>query len=324
MKIQVIGLGGIGKNLLKTINQKNGHIRNILGEKLEVVSVSDTSGTVITDGMSLMQVIHAKESGGLREIESFEKMSAKKAIEDVDADIVVELTQSTVDGYPGIDHVLTAMENGKDVVTANKGILTGRIDIFKKVREYSRKIRYEATVCGSIPVFNLMDYSIQPASIISISGFFNATSSFVISSMEEGMSKEEAINSAIKIGLAERNYKEDLEGIDSARKGIILHRRVFGSSISLDDVVFKNIKEGIYPGMRLHTTVSENGVEVKYLKIDDKYSYIRNGKAPMAITFETDIYDSLTLSVKHDGPVESAAAVLNDILLLGKGKMVNI
>jgi len=322
MKVQVIGLGGIGKNLLKTINQKNGLIKSKVGEKIEIVSVSDTSGTVITDGMPLLRIIQAKESGGLKEIESFEKMSALKAIKDIDSDIVVELTQSTLNGSPGIDHVIEAMENEKDVVTANKGVLTTQINMFEKAKEYGRKIRYEATVCGSIPVFSLMDYSIQPASIISINGFFNATSSFIISKMEDGLSREEAIDQAIKIGLAEKNYKDDIEGIDSARKSIILHRRIFGSTISMNDIKFNNIKEGLLPGNRLYSEITESGIEVGYIHIGEVKDMKKNVGAPMSINFKTDIFDSLSLSVDHDGPVESAAAVLNDIMLIAKEKMV--
>ncbi|MGC8546440.1 MAG: hypothetical protein ACP5MU_02135 [Thermoplasmata archaeon] len=322
MKVQVIGLGGIGKNLLKTINQKNGLIKSKLGEKIEIVSVSDTSGTVITDGMPLLRIIQAKESGGLKEIESFEKMSALKAIKDIDSDLVVELTQSTLDGSPGLNHVIAAMENEKDVVTANKGVLTTGINMFEKVKEYGRKMRYEATVCGSIPVFSLMDYSIQPASIISISGFFNATSSFIASKMGEGMSREAAIDQAIKIGLAEKNYRDDIEGIDSARKSIILHRRVFGSSISMKDVQFKNIKEGLVPGNRLFSEITESGIQIGYIHVD-RMNGNKNGiEAPMSINFKTDIFDSLSLTVDHDGPVESAAAVLNDIMLIAKEKMM--
>lgn len=322
MKVQVIGLGGIGKNLLKTINQKNGLIKLKLGEKIEIVSVSDTSGTVITDGMPLLRIIQAKESGGLKEIESFEKMSALKAIKDIDSDLVVELTQSTLDGSPGLDHVIEAMENEKDVVTANKGVLTTGINMFEKVKEYGRKMRYEATVCGSIPVFSLMDYSIQPASIISISGFFNATSSFIASKMGEGMSKEAAIDQAIKIGLAEKNYRDDIEGIDSARKSIILHRRVFGSSISMKDVQFKNIKEGLVPGNRLFSEITGSGIQIGYIHVDGMNGKKNGIEAPMSINFKTDIFDSLSLTVDHDGPVESAAAVLNDIMLIAKERMM--
>ncbi len=322
MKVQIIGLGGIGKNLLKIINQKNGFIKSKLGEKIEIVAVSDTSGTVITDGMPLLRIIQAKESGGLKEIESFEKMSALKAIKDIDSDVVVELTQSTLSGSPGLDHVIAAMENEKDVVTANKGILTADINMFEKVREFGRKMRYEATVCGSIPVFSLMDYSIQPANIISINGFFNATSSFIAYQMEEGLSKEEAIAQAIKIGLAEKNYRDDTEGIDSARKSIILHRRVYGSSISLKDVKFHNIKEGLVPGNRLFSEITESGIEVGYIHTDDTKNLKNKARPSMSINFKTDIFDSLSLSVEHDGPVESAASVLNDIMLISREKMM--
>jgi homoserine dehydrogenase len=315
MRVQVIGLGGIGKNLLRLIYEKNGLINSKIGEKIEVVSVSDTSGTVVTDGMPLLRIVQAKEYGGLRELDSFERISATKAIEDIDSDAVIELTQSTLDGKPGIDHALKAMENGKDLITANKGILVSEKDVIRESIEMRRIIKYEATVCGSIPVFNLMKYSIAPASISEVEGFFNGTSTFVASMMEAGKSREDAIREAVKTGLAEKNYKDDLEGRDSARKGVILHRTIFGSMISMKDVDFGDMDEEPKIGKRLLTLVGKEGVSVRYVDMNGNVNKNKLTGPAMSITFHTDIVDSLTLSVEHDGPRESAATVLNDIML---------
>lgn len=315
MRIQLIGLGSIGKNLLKLINQKGTIISEKLGEKIEVVSVSDTTGTVITDGMPLTRIIQAKEGGGLKTLDSFEKINATSAISDLEADIVVEITQSTKDGKPGISHIVSAFENEKNVVTANKGALVSDTDLFKTAREMRRTLKYEATVCGGLPVFNMMDYCMIPAKISSVDGIFNATSTFVISQLEAGKSLASAKSEAIRIGIAERDQRDDLEGIDSARKGTILHRRIFGSNLRLRDADISAKQSEIASGTRQFTEVTAKGIKVGYKKVTEKNVFSNAVGPSMVIRFNTDVLDHLTLFTDHDGPLESAATVLNDIIL---------
>lgn len=315
MRVQLIGLGSIGKNLLKLINEKGSFIRASTGEKIDVVSVSDTTGTVITDGLPLTRIIQAKEGGGLKTLDSFERISASSAIRDLESDIVVEITQSTKDGRPGIDHVVKAFENEKDVVTANKSILVSDFDAFGVAKEMGRSIRYEATVCGGMPVFNLMDYCVKPAKFLSVEGVLNATSTFVISQMEGGRSKASAKEEAIRMGIAEKDQRDDLEGIDSARKGTILHRRIYGSTRTIKDATILAKESEVKDGNRQITEVTPEGVKVEYRRIERNSIYSNTVGPAMLIRFNTDIFNHLTLFTDHDGPLESAATVLNDILL---------
>ncbi|MEM0073213.1 MAG: hypothetical protein QW078_00935 [Thermoplasmatales archaeon] len=316
MRIQLIGLGAIGRNLLKLIEEKQNLIKKLTGDRLEVVSVSDSTGTLITTDIPLSQIIRAKEEGRLKDFPTFEKINSSESIAQIDADIVVEVTQSTKDGRPGVDHVLQAFSHGKDVVTANKSIMISDIDVLEKAADQGVKIRYEATVCGGLPVFNLMDHSIKVARIRSVEGVFNATSSLVLSEMEKGKSRSEAIAEAVKIGLAEHDPSDDLKGIDSARKGLILHRTIFGSKLKIDDAKILVKEEEMVPGVRQVTEVTEEGVRVSLQKKEGKgYLSLVSGPS-MIIRFNTDSFDNLTLFTEHDGPLESSSAVLNDIVIL--------
>ncbi|MEM4212786.1 MAG: hypothetical protein QXO63_00530 [Thermoplasmatales archaeon] len=316
MRIQLIGLGAIGRNLLKLIEEKQNLIKKLTGDRLEVVSVSDSTGTLITTDIPLSQIIRAKEEGRLKDFPTFEKINSSESIAQIDADIVVEVTQSTKDGRPGVDHVLQAFSHGKDVVTANKSIMISDIDVLEKAADQGVKIRYEATVCGGLPVFNLMDHSIKVARIRSVEVVFNATSSLVLSEMEKGKSRSEAIAEAVKIGLAEHDPSDDLKGIDSARKGLILHRTIFGSKLKIDDAKILVKEEEMVPGVRQVTEVTEEGVRVSLQKKEGKgYLSLVSGPS-MIIRFNTDSFDNLTLFTEHDGPLESSSAVLNDIVIL--------
>ncbi|MEM4949987.1 MAG: hypothetical protein QXS75_01460, partial [Thermoplasmatales archaeon] len=197
-----------------------------------------------------------------------------------------------------------------------KSIMISDIDVLEKAADQGVKIRYEATVCGGLPVFNLMDHSIKVARIRSVEGVFNATSSLVLSEMEKGKSRSEAIAEAVKIGLAEHDPSDDLKGIDSARKGLILHRTIFGSKLKIDDAKILVKEEEMVPGVRQVTEVTEEGVRVSLQKKEGKgYLSLVSGPS-MIIRFNTDSFDNLTLFTEHDGPLESSSAVLNDIVIL--------
>lgn len=316
MKIQIIGLGNLGINLLKIIHQKKRLIKKLFGENIEITSISDSKGTLILDGISLINIVKLKKSDRLKDLDAFEKINALKAIEEIKADAVVELTLSTQTGFPGIEYAIKAFENNKDVITANKSILTSdKINIIKKANEMNRILKYDATVCGSIPVFSLLDYSLIPAKIIKIEGLFNATTTYIISRIENGLEKEKAISDAIKLGISEKNINDDLFGIDSARKGIILHRRIFNSDLSLKDVNIKIKNNYINIGHRQMTIINKDNVVVKNYNIKNKKIYNYYEGASMNIKFYTDLFDTLSLGVKFDGAYESASSVFNDILL---------
>ncbi len=332
MKIQLIGLGNVGKSLLELMH-KNRENLDSLGIRLDVVSVSDSKGTAIDErGLKIDEVLENKK-GGWVEFDKYVKgYGALEAIKDVKGDVVVELTPSTLSGEPGLSHISRALSERKNVVTANKGPLVVAFkDLIEKAKQNNVKLLYEATVAVHVPVFCLLDSCFIADEVLKVEGILNATTNFIIGEMEAGKSFQEALDYAIRSGWAETNFSDDVDGVDAARKVVILANTLYGIDAKLDDVKVQGIR-GIEPmikqaaqenkkaklvceiwreGDRVHMNVAP-----KLVPLDDPLSTVNHGSMGLRFTFKTcqEVFTSATFTSTR----QTAYAVLNDILKIAE------
>ncbi len=312
MKLFIIGFGNIGTNLMKIISEKNIELKNKFGTSFEVMAVADSKG-VYVGFKGYEDLLNAKLRGKMEEFRD-KNHDIMNHIEDLDYDILVEVTSSTPNGEPGISYVRKALGRKKHVVTANKSILVKDFDVIDFSKKMGVIFKFEATVCGSIPVFSAIDNYYSKAKIIEVSGAFNATSSYVIRMMEEGMSFNDAIGKAIREGVAERNYEDDLLGVDSARKALILHNYIFGKRMNVEDIENTARIQDVRPGMRLLSVVRDSNIIIKYVEKSEKSKIFDFNGAGMSFSITTDLFNTQTIIVEQDGPWESAAAVYSDLV----------
>jgi homoserine dehydrogenase len=103
-------------------------------------------------------------------------------------------------------------------------------------KESGVKLLHEATVGAHVPVFCLLESCFKADELQSVRGILNATTNYVIGEMEKGKGFQEAIDQAVKAGWAETNYSDDVDGIDSARKLVIMANALFRENATLKDV----------------------------------------------------------------------------------------
>lgn len=167
---------------------------------------------------------------------------ASKLATHPDIDIVVEL----IGGCKAAkDLVISALRNGKSVVTANKALVAefGK-EIFSAAGGYGGDIYYEASVAGGIPIIKILREGLVANKISSILGIVNGTSNYILTKMREnGADFKAALDEAQKEGYAERNPSLDIEGIDSAHKLVILSSLAAGQWINLKDVYTDGISD---------------------------------------------------------------------------------
>ncbi len=312
MKLLILGFGNIARNLLRILEERKEFVKRNYRSDLEVIAIAD-SKNVYSGFKSIKEVIDAAEKNTLNNFITKE-MKQLQAIKTMDYDILVEVTTSTPNGEPGISYVKGALEMGKDVVTANKGILVNNFDLIYEAKSKGNIFKFESTVCGSIPVFSTIDNYYSKAKIHKIEGAFNATSSYVSRIMEEGHDFNYAIEKAIRDGIAERNYKDDILGVDSARKALILHNYVFDNKFTFGDINI-NVKESdLKPGMGLLSELTKDDITIRYVKKSEKGKIFDFNGPGMSFSIRTDLFNQQTIVVESDGPKESAAAVYSDIL----------
>lgn len=141
--------------------------------------------------------------------------------------------------------VLSLLEAGKDVVTANKALLAlhGR-EVFDAARKYGRAIAFEASVAGGIPIINALVHGLAANQIVSLQGILNGTSNFILTSMSErGQTYQEALAEAQQRGYAEADPTLDVDGTDAAHKLAILAHIAFGVAVPLTAIERRGINQ---------------------------------------------------------------------------------
>ncbi len=159
---------------------------------------------------------------------------------DPDIDIIVELIGGI---EPARTYILTAMEHGKHVVTANKALLSEcGMEIFKAAARNNVEIGFEGSVAGGIPVIKTFKEGLVANRIVSIMGILNGTANYILSQMtEHGLPFAEVLKDAQQKGYAEADPTYDIEGIDTAHKLAILVTLAYGVEVKVDDIAVEGI-----------------------------------------------------------------------------------
>jgi len=328
MKIQLVGLGHVGQSLVELINEKR-ELLKAQGLDLYIVSVSDSRGTALDDrGLSPTEILRYKTRGWKGFGAYVEGFGALEAVREIGCDVTVELTPSTLNGEPGLTNIKAALAAKKSVVTANKGpLVVAYRELVRIAKKNGVRLFYEATVGAHVPVFCMVESCFKADELQSVRGILNATTNFVIGEMQKGKSFQDAIDEAVRAGWAETNYSDDVDGIDSARKLVIIANALFGENASLKDVKVEGIRhvETLVKAARrenkkvkLICEIARNKdklqmmVSPKMIPLDDALATVNEGN--MAIKFSFKTSKEIFVSAQFLGPKQTAYAVLNDIV----------
>ena len=162
-------------------------------------------------------------------------------LSDQDITIVVELMGRI---EPAKTFITRALEAGKHVVTANKDLLAVHgAELLEIAKANKVALYYEAAVAGGIPILRTLANSLASDKVTRVLGVVNGTSNFMMTKMvEEGWSYDDALAEAQRLGFAESDPTNDVDGIDAAYKMVILSQFAFGMKVAFDDVAHKGIR----------------------------------------------------------------------------------
>ncbi len=302
--IAVLGAGNIGSAVLTRLQELDD---NVLKLELKKVLVSDTS----------------KDRAVSKDLltDNFDDI-----LNDDSIDLVIEVLGG-VD--PGKEYIKSLLEKGKAVITANKDIIAdcGQ-ELITLAEENNTCLYFEAAVAAGIPVLKPLIESLRGEELTRVLGIINGTSNYILTSMEEGSTYEDALSTAQELGYAEPDPTNDVEGIDAKYKAMILSLLCFGVSPN-DEAVFtegiSNItKEDFDWADRLDKTIklvaqidsNENGFNARVhpVLIDKKHPLAAIRGALNAVVAEGENIDQLVFSGPGAGANPTASAVMGDVL----------
>lgn len=232
--------------------------------------------------------------------------------------------------------MLSLLEAGKDVVTANKALLAEHgPELFDRARSLGRCIAFEAAVAGGIPIIANVSQCLSANQVIALQGILNGTSNFIVHRMDEqGWSYSDALAEAQRLGFAEADPSMDVDGTDAAQKLAILAHLAFGARVRWQDIARTGMDQldstdlgfaselGYRVKLIAHAKLTEEGLELSVSP-----TLIRKGQ-PLAevranynaISVVGDAVGDLFFHGQGAGQMPTASAVVADMIDVAVGR----
>ena len=333
-RIAIIGLGTVGQGFVELLREKRTYLKNKYALEYEVVAISDpVKGSVYHDeGLDLLEILSlVKKDGNINGYSSGNKgWDSLKTIKETGADIIAEITPTNLDtGDPGTTFIRTALQEGKHVITTNKGpIALHYRELNKLATENEKILKFEGTVLSGTPALNLSLSALAGADITEIRGIVNGTTNYILTKMDEGRNYAEVLKEAQRLGYAETKPDADVEGWDALAKIVILSNVVMGADIKVSDVERKGItnitQSDIQQAKRENKRYKliagawkKNGkvnARVSPEKVEESDILFHISGVNNAIVFKTDALDCVTISGPGAGRIETGFSLLNDLI----------
>ncbi len=249
-KLTLLGFGRIGRALTSQLLAQEKHLRDELGIDLEVVGVADSSGIRIEEkgfSRAALQRLAKSKASGARLFDRDSPLTLPQLQQMLREElwilpshrpILVDLTSEET--APLIQE---ALEQGFHVVLANKKPLTvPQIEydrMTQSAKERHLSLRYEATAGAGLPVLDTVSKLHEAGDrVSSIQGCFSGTLGYLMSALEDGVLFSDAVRKAWKLGYTEPDPRDDLSGMDVARKALILARSL-GIRAEISDIALE-------------------------------------------------------------------------------------
>ena len=322
VRVQLFGFGNVGRAVARVLLEKERFFREKYGLSFRVVSVSDTSGTVwLPEGIDVREALLVKENFGrlsawTNDYEVY-NFSPSDAVKEIESDVVIDVTN---DGNAHLWH-LEALKEGKAVVTSNKPPLAFHYaELTGESEKRGLPYLFEATVMAGTPIIGILRENLLADSVERIRAVLNATTTFILTRMEQGVDFERALKQAQELGIAERDPSGDVMGIDAGYKATILHCVAF-KPITFDRISVKGIvevtvdevKRALAKGrrIRLVATVEEGKVTVAPEEVTGPLAVSTNENVAL---IESDLLGGLLLKGAGAGLKETASGVVSDLV----------
>ena len=319
LNVAVLGCGVVGSQVVRLLTEQAGDLEARVGAPVRLVGV----GVRRIDAPRDVEVpagLLTTDSAGL--------------VARGDIDVVVEVIGGI---EPARTLILSALENGASVVTANKALLADDgPTLFEAAEKAGRDLYYEASVAGAIPILRPLRESLAGDRVTRVLGIVNGTTNFILDKMDStGAGFEEALEEAQDLGYAEADPTADVEGFDAAAKAAILASLAFHTRVTAADVHREGITDvtaaDIASAAQMGSVVKllaiaelvDDGVSVRVhpAMIPRSHPLASVREAFNAVFVESDAAGQLMFYGPGAGGAPTASAVLGDLVTVARNRL---
>ena len=251
LKVGLLGIGTVGGGTYQVLTRNQAEIARRIGGNIRIVQVADRN-------LALAKQVTGDQVAVTDD--------AFAVVNNPEVDVVIEL----IGGYTvAKELVLTAIANGKHVVTANKALLAVHgNEIFKAAAEKGVIVAFEAAVAGGIPIIKALREGLSANKIEWVAGIINGTTNFILTEMrDKGLAFADVLKEAQRLGYAEADPTFDVEGIDAAHKLTIMASIAFGMPMQFEQAYTEGITKLTIQDIQY---AEELGYRIKLLGISKK------------------------------------------------------
>jgi len=330
LRIILVGFGTVGQSFARILAREKAWLVKNHGFEPQVTAIVDSQGSCRDDnGLNLDLVLKNKEKYGTVQRypgKNGRKTNNSQIISETEAEAVVECTPSNFrNGEPGLTNIKQSLTARKHVVTANKGPLALAMPALLELADHTGvQLRFSATVGAGTPFLTFASKCLPGEKILGIHGILNGTTNYILTRMSESSSNfRSALAEAKAKGYAETNPANDLDGLDTAAKIVIIANWVLKRPISINEleitgisnVTSERIEKARKSGARVkllgRLTDSEASVKAEDVAVTDPVC-VRD--TLNALTFSTEHAGDVTLIGRGAGGEQTAGAIIRDLV----------
>jgi len=339
LDIAMIGFGVVGRNFVKLLVQQKNLLQQRNNLTWRIVMVADRDAGLFCDphGLDAEGLLKGEVSATYVSCPSPSKLV--KIIQDADASVLVEATPTNLDtAEPAKSFIKASLSSGKHVITTNKGpVAIAMTELEQLAEESGVYFGYEGTVLSGTPCISLGTSIQRGAQIQAIEGILNGTCNYILSTMEQGVSYEEALATAQRLGYAETDPASDVDGWDAAAKIVILGKKLLNLSLKVHDIKREGISslsqtmieqaaaedKKLKLVARAERQAGEFTAEVRVFALPSDHLFCHIAGVLNAVTFHTDTAGDITIVGPGAGGKSAAQALLYDLIKSGEVQTLN-
>lgn len=335
-RLVLCGFGKVGKAFVTLVTERKHRIGQKYGLNLELAAIVDIGGAAVSKqgALPVDKLLSHAEKGGT--VETFPGygipgISGAEVISSFKADVLVETTPTNlINGQPGWNHMLAALERGIDIVSANKGPL---VLYYRKIQELAKvkgcHIYMSAATAAALPTLDVGMLCLAGSQIISIEGILTGTTNYILTRMQKDKcTYDTALREAQGMGIAETDPSLDVEGWDTRNKLFLIASRIFEKDfdfenlkvIGITGILSEDIEKASADGKvikllgtaRLETGTVTLKVEPQALEINHPLAAVNYSEK--GISYLTDTMGRVTVIGGKSSPVGAAAALIKDLI----------